>query len=368
MHLVLFFTGGNSLKTWDDVGMFDREVALYRRLQKNGYTISFVTYGGPSELIYENRIPGINILCNKWHLPIILYRILIPYLHKSILGQADIFKTNQTQGSDIALCAAQKLKKPLIARCGFMWSVHACERTGATSAETLKARKIEKKVFRAAQKVVVTAPMMADDIAERIPEVRSKTILIPNYVEADRFVSLDNAEKEYDVIFLGRFVKQKNIKALLDAAKSLKIKLALIGEGGLKVSYQQEYGSHDNRIKWLGRISNRDLPFIMNKAKIFILPSFYEGHPKALLEAMSCGLPVIGANSPGIREVIKHGENGWLCETNSENIKSAICHLLSNPDLCKKLGENARIYVLENTSLDRIVQMEMEVHQSILGA
>jgi len=368
MNLVLFFTRGNSLKTWDDVGMFDREVALYRRLQENGYTISFVTYGGPSEFAYESRIPGINILCNKWHLPTFLYQRLIPYLHASVLRQADLIKTNQMNGAEVALYAARKWKKPLIARCGFMWSVHAYERTGAQSAETLRARKIEERVFRAAKKIVVTAPLMADDIAERIPEAKSKTTIIPNYVETDRFMPLDNVEKVYDVLFLGRFTLQKNIKALLEAVKALEINIALIGEGDLKKGYQKEYASLNNQIDWVGRVPNRDLPFIMNKARIFILPSFYEGHPKVLLEAMSCGLPVIGANSPGIREVISHGENGWLCETDSESIKTAIHHLLTNPDLCKRLGANARTYALENISLDRILEKEMDVHRSIMGS
>ena len=44
-RLVLFFTSGVSLRTWDEVGMFEREVAIYRRLQKHGVELSFVTYG-----------------------------------------------------------------------------------------------------------------------------------------------------------------------------------------------------------------------------------------------------------------------------------------------------------------------------------
>jgi len=366
MNLVLFFTRGNSLKTWDDVGMFDREVALYKRLQEKGYTISFVTYGGPSELHYQDRIPGINILCNKWHLPTFLYQRLIPYLHAPVLCQADLIKTNQTNGAELALYAARKWGKPLIARCGYMWSVHADERKGAASPETLRAKKIEERVFGAAQRVVVTAPMMVNDIAERIPEAKSKTIVIPNYVETDRFSPLDNIEKEYDVLFLGRFTLQKNIKALLDAVKLLDVKLALIGEGSLKKIFQKEYASLETRIEWIGRVPNRDLPLYLNKSRIFILPSFYEGHPKVLLEAMSCGLPVIGANSPGIREVISHSENGWLCETDSDSIKNAINYLLANPDLCKTMGENARKFALENVSLDKVIEMEMDVYQSIM--
>lgn len=367
MNFVLFFTRGNSLKTWDEVGMFDREVALYKRLQEKGYTISFVTYGGPSELHYKDRIPGINILCNKWHLPTFLYQRLIPYLHGSLLCHADLIKTNQTNGAEVALSAAKKWKKPLIARCGFMWSLNIGRKMGNQSSKALHARNIEERVFRAAQKIIVTTPMMAGIIAERIPESIHKICVIPNYVETDRFSPLVNIEKEYDVIFVGRITSEKNIKSLLDAMDSLEIRLALIGEGSLKKSYQKEYSSLGNRIAWVGRVPNRDLPFYLNKARIFILPSLYEGHPKVLLEAMSCGLPVIGANSPGIREVIEHGENGWLCGTDSKSIKNAINYLLSNPVLCEKIGENARKFSVEHVSLDKVIEMEMGVYRSVIG-
>jgi hypothetical protein len=62
MHLVLFFTRGVSLQTWDRVGMFDREVAIYRRLHDRGVQVSFITYGNRLDLNYADRIPGIRIL------------------------------------------------------------------------------------------------------------------------------------------------------------------------------------------------------------------------------------------------------------------------------------------------------------------
>ena len=61
--------------------MFDREVALYLRHQKEGLKVSFLTYGDESELEYSKRIPGIDILYNKWRLPLPLYFLLIPLLH-----------------------------------------------------------------------------------------------------------------------------------------------------------------------------------------------------------------------------------------------------------------------------------------------
>jgi glycosyltransferase involved in cell wall biosynthesis len=106
-------------------------------------------------------------------------------------------------------------------------------------------------------------------------------------------------------------------------------------------------------------VPNSELPGYLNRAGLFILPSFYEGHPKALIEAMACGLPVIGADSPGIRELIRHGETGYLCGTEPESIREAIQDLLDSPTLSAQMGHHARQFVIENYSLDRIAELEL---------
>lgn len=367
MNLVLFFTRGVSLKTWDQIGMFDREVAIYRRLQEHGVNVTFITFGTVKDLDYANRIPGIQICCNRWSLPSWLYERGLYWLHASSLKQADLFKTNQINGADMALMAAWIWNKPLIARCGYMWSFNMTKEHGDVSVEAQTAWDIETKVFSLADKVVVTTPELASDIAQRIPDVTKRINVIPNYVETERFTPLKNSQCTYDVIYVGRISREKNLKALFEAIRSLSVRSLIIGDGELRAGFQRQYISSKDKITFLGNVPNRDLPLYLNQARLFILPSLYEGHPKTLLEAMACGMPVIGANSPGIREIITHGENGWLCETDEESIKNAISHLLANPELCKKLGENARKYALDTSSLDRIIKMEIDVYRSVLG-
>jgi glycosyltransferase involved in cell wall biosynthesis len=101
---------------------------------------------------------------------------------------------------------------------------------------------------------------------------------------------------------------------------------------------------------------------------MFILPSHYEGHPKTLLEAMSCGLPVVGTDVPGIRELIVHGETGYLCDPSSQGIRAAIGELLWNKDLRKRIGTNAREYVVENVSLSKIVDKELALLREVSGS
>ena len=107
MNLVLFFTRSVSLNTWDEVGMLDREVALYERLRDRGVSVSFVTYGGASELDYASRIPGIQILCNRWGFPNRAYEKILHRFHGKALKSADLIKTNQMNGADLAFQCAR---------------------------------------------------------------------------------------------------------------------------------------------------------------------------------------------------------------------------------------------------------------------
>ena len=366
MKLVLFFTRGLSLRNWDRKGIFDREVAIYQMLQNRGVNISFVTYGGSSDFNYVDRIPGINILCNRWKLPRILYELFLHRLHAPALKECNVIKTNQTNGADVAAKAARYWDKPLIVRCGYMWSYFAAKNFGNDSGRARRARQIESRVFSTAQRVVVTTSSMKTDVCERIPEACSKTAVIPNYVDTINFSQDTTKDRDIDVIFIGRFEHQKNIKALLEAVESLNVQTVLIGSGKLENQLKQRFASLNNNLHWVRNVPNSELPDYINRARLFILPSHYEGHPKVFIEAMSCGATVIGADSPGIREIINHGKNGWLCGTGSESIRAAIIHLLNNPGLCSKLGKNARKYALEHFALDRILKMEEKVLKSVM--
>ena len=133
MHLVLFFTRGVSLRTWDMIGNLDREIALYVFLIDHGLNISFVTYGDSTDLNYADRLGGIRILCNETDLPLEQFERRLFSLHGRVINTADIIKTNQTYGGELALWAARLLRKPLIARCGYMWSFNAALENGDNS-------------------------------------------------------------------------------------------------------------------------------------------------------------------------------------------------------------------------------------------
>ncbi|MFQ5873148.1 MAG: glycosyltransferase, partial [Dehalococcoidia bacterium] len=211
MHLALFFTGGVSLRTWVEGGMFEREVAVYRRLQEHGIRISFITYGKADDLRYKKSIPGIDVLCNRWGLPGRVYSWTLPILHFSTFAPATVFKTNQVGGSDVALRAARLWRKPLVARCGYLWSQVAARERGPQTPETRRALGVEANVFTAAQRVVVTTPAMQRDVARRVPAAVDRMVVIPNYVDTGLFHPANGKRGDDQVIFVGRLSREKNL-------------------------------------------------------------------------------------------------------------------------------------------------------------
>mgnify|MGYP001178644113 CR=1 FL=1 len=98
---------------------------------------------------------------------------------------------------------------------------------------------------------------------------------------------------------------------------------------------------------------------IYNKYKVMVICSNYEGNPKVLLEAMSCGCAVIGTNVIGIKEIINNRINGLLVEKNPLILKNTIIKLLKNNDLRKILAKNGENYIKSNNSLSSILDKEV---------
>lgn len=368
LRLVLFFTHGIALQTWEQQGMFDREVALYRRLQARGVHVSFVTYGHAEDLRFRERLPGIDILCNRfgWSPPV--YWRWLKALYAPTLARAHVIKTNQTQGADIALSAARWWRKPLVARCGYMWSEFVANQHGADSEAARRAYDLEARVFRAAQRVVVTTPMMAEDVARRLPEVIEKTQVIPNFVDTDRFAPDPDAVPDFDVMIVGRLSPQKNVPALLEAVRGTSLRTLIIGNGEQAPEVEHAVAASDGRLTWLPQVPHYALPGYLARARVYVLPSLYEGHPKTLIEAMACGAAVIGARVPGIQEVLRHGETGWLCGTGAAEIRQAITTLCAQPAMRAELGTAARRFAIEQYSLDHIVETELALLQTVAAA
>ncbi len=221
--------------------MLDREIAIYQRLIQQGAEVSFVTYGDHSDLDYAERLGEIKILCNVSSEPLEWYEENLLELHGNWLTSADVIKTNQTYGAQVALRVARELGVPLVARCGYLWSANATREYGKDSEQARMARCTEEEVFSAADAVVVTTSLMERDIASRIPGAAHKIEVIPNYVDTDLFRPMSVESTADSVLFVGRIAPEKNLDLLLEALASLPARLRIIGEGRLRPTLQNRF-------------------------------------------------------------------------------------------------------------------------------
>ena len=368
IRVIIFFTKDMSLVGWDRSGILKREIALYKRLGSKGYDISFITYGDNEDLNYINQLGGIKVLCNKWGLPKYLYNKYLHIIHRKHLKSCNIIKTNQMFGADIALKAAKYYNKPLLNRMGYLLSDAVKQLKDFSSFDTGDVNKMEKSVFTYADKIIVTTNQMSERINNSHLGIKQKVKIIPNFVDQNIFSPAFSKEKLFDILFIGRLSEQKNINSLIEAVDKSSLKILIIGNGPLKQPLINKFGNLEGRVEWIDNIPNEEIPKYMNQSKIFVLPSFYEGHPKVLIEAMSCAMTVIASNVQGNNEIINHGENGFLCETSVLSIKEIIFDVLKMSE--KKINLiniNARRFVKDNYSLDKIVNMEWKLYEDIIN-
>jgi glycosyltransferase involved in cell wall biosynthesis len=364
--LVLFFTAGMSLKKWSDGGMLSREVRIYNELAKHFDKIYFLTYGGEGENEYKNFLAAnIEILPNKRRINLFIYSFLAPFIHIKAMKKADIYKTNQMLGSWTAVIAKVLFKKKLIVRQGYQYS-STLKKKGKNLLSFI-ASIAEFFAYRHADKITVTSHSIKDFIVEKYKIKQGKIVVIPNYVDTESFRPFEREKKAGRITFVGRFGKEKNLFSLIDAVKGLDIKLVLIGKGPLEDALKKKVKEEGvENVVFAGVVPNERLPEELNKSEIFMLPSLYEGNPKTLLEAMACRLPVIGTNVVGIKEVVKHKENGYLCENSTDSIEEAIREVMTNENLRHKLAVNARDTIIKNYSSEKIVDKELRLYDRLL--
>jgi L-malate glycosyltransferase len=177
------------------------------------------------------------------------------------------------------------------------------------------------------------------------------------------------------LIYLGRLHEQKGINVLLEAVHrlrqqrpALKICLQLLGDGPARkelAALSQQLGTA-SIVDFTGTVEPA-YPHL-KQADIFILPSRAEGISNALLEAMSCGLPVIASDVPGNADVVRHGHNGLLFPFDDpDTLAEAITLLIDHPELRQRFGTAARQTVDLHFDLNRITEQYISIYRDLLS-
>ena len=233
---------------------------------------------------------------------------------------------------------------------------------------------IFKPLFKAADKITFASEdyILKSKIKNFYQKNKQKFYLLPFGVDIDKFFPDSNKKEKnkINILFVGGLDKAhyfKGVDVLLKALENIlndKIILNIIGQGDMADEYKkiaQEAGI-EKYVNFLGGVDDEELTRSYQKADIFVLPSInsHEAFGVVLLEALSCGIPVIASNLPGVRSVFKDKQEGLLARSGDIfDLKEKINILIADKNLRKQMGTSARKLACEKYSF-KILRERLE--------
>lgn len=210
-------------------------------------------------------------------------------------------------------------------------------------------------LLRFTTKVIAVSKSVEEEAVLQFKHIKGKTHTIENGISTTKTKKNQN-NNQINLLFVGNLVPEKGIIELMEAFDILietqkNIQLTLIGDDQTeitdKVSIWKE--KHKDKLLVTGMLDNGLVLEHMNQSDIFILPSYSEGRPNAMLEAMGSQLCVIATDLVCIKEIITNNDNGILIPVkNSFAILKALQTLINDNDLRDRLAHNAKEYILKN--------------------
>ena len=249
-------------------------------------------------------------------------------------------------------------------------------------------RLIGKKILRKAELVHLLTNEEKRHFLEFYPDFVEKIRVIPNGIdisELDVDVSTEkqkllskypNLENKKIVLFLSRLNWKKGLDLLIPAFSKLcrerhDVHLLIVGKDDgdgyeQKVrSWIRQYGIQ-NRVTFAGLLTEKDKIAAFKIADVFVLPSYSEGLPTAVIEAMACKIPVVVSNKVGITQEIQENNAGLIVNTKIEDIYQGINNLIENELLRKVISNNGRIMVERYYNIGIIAEKVIDMYEEVL--
>lgn len=273
-------------------------------------------------------------------------------------GQPTVFHAHDWLSLDSARELKYEYKLPIVA------TVHATEsgRHGGIFNDTSKyIHEQEYWLTYEAWRVIVCSEFMKKEVERLFNSPGDKIDVIFNGVEPEKFeFEWTEAERtahraklalpeEKIVMYVGRFVREKGIHVLLNAATVIlaqepNTKFLIVG-GGNRERFEKfvHWAGLQEKVLFTGFMANRSLHQLYRVADVAVFPSLYEPFGIVALEGMAAGAPVVASDAGGLKEVVLHGKTGTLSYANNpESLAWAVLDVLRNPDRAQEMSIRAR--------------------------
>jgi glycosyltransferase involved in cell wall biosynthesis len=323
-----------------DAGLFDRIDCIYVATHRSG----------------ANWRKLLVALTGWMRVLVRLHTLDAPLVHVQLSSRASFWRK-------AVVCLLARL-----ARRPYLLHVHGSEFADFYGECSPAARRIVRAVLARASLVLALSEAWRTTLQEISPQARIEVLM--NAVPLPPSDGVSAPGPQPTLLFFGEIARHKGVFELARAfarvaneLPELRLIYAGTGSGVEETRRLVEQFGLGGRVKFTGWLQAERKRATLAGATMFVLPSFVEGMPMALLEAMSFGLPVIATPVGGVPEIVTHGLDGLLVPPGDiDALAAAITRLTSDPELRARLGRAARETVAKRFSLDSAVEQLLGIY------
>ncbi len=254
-----------------------------------------------------------------------------------------------------------------------VWHVHGAEMHRFYAAHGTRGRARIRHQLEAAARVVVLSRSWRDFVQDIAP--RARVEIVVNHVQLPPVQDCRRPHAGLTVLFLGMLGQRKGIYDLLPAFKGVAqhvdgVRLLVGGNGEVEQTAQmvRELGLTDT-VEVLGWVSGEAKRALLAQADVFVLPSYNEGLPVSVLEAMSYGVPVISTRVGGIPELVREGVDGYLIDAGDRAaLEDRMLRLVGDAALRRAMGDAARARIEAEYSEAAVLPVLEAMYAQVLDA
>ncbi|MER3446606.1 MAG: hypothetical protein C4291_07060 [Candidatus Dadabacteria bacterium] len=221
------------------------------------------------------------------------------------------------------------------------------------------------KVTQGTEQIICPSETLRSLVLKHSPD--TNVAVIPNGIDINKFQI--NWNKKRRILLVSRMFERKGIQYFLRALDGLDIEhdINIVGDGPYLRALQQMAINLKVKVRFCGWLENtsRELKELFETSSIFVFTSESENFPIVLLEAMTAGMAIITTKDTGCAEVV--GDAGLLINSRDHvAIREALNRLISNPELCRELGQAARSRVEKNFTWSVIAKRYIDIYSKFM--
>lgn len=339
-------------------------------LMVKGGIASVVSGYRGSELEQENKIIYVESYCDgsKWCKFKKACRAYIDFVKKMNCEKPDVIHIHSSFGPSFYrkipfILWAEKKKIPVVNH------IHGAEFDAFYEKAASRKQRLVRRIYNKCIRLIVLSEEWKERMKQIVPE--EKIVVIENYCKIPKEIE-SGRRKNDQVLFLGELGERKgcyDIPSIMERVvrHNPEVKLIMAGDGDM-IRLEKAFADKglSEYVVFPGWVRGVEKEKLLQESAVFLFPSYHEGMPMCVLEAMGYGLGIVTTNVGGIPRLIQDGENGFCKKPGDiEALSAAMNDLLADCEKCERLGTQARKLVSEKFGLEQHLQKIQQVYVEV---